>query len=118
VKLHEAINMGGKSIDTILHDCESLVHFFAGIANIKLKEPQPSIYQSKPFVDLLESSIDFIESFVDLLESSIDFIESFVDLPESSIDFDEPFVDLLESSIYLPQPRIRPAESGPDQSLQ
>ncbi len=104
MKLHEAINMGGKSIDTILHDCESLVHFFAGIANIKLKEPQPSIYQSKPFVDLLESSIDFIESFVDL--------------PESSIDFDEPFVDLLESSIYLPQPRIRPAESGPDQSLQ
>ena len=36
MKLHEPIDMGCQSINSILHDRESLVHFFSEITNIKL----------------------------------------------------------------------------------
>jgi len=58
MKLHESIDVGGKSINTILHDRESLIHLFTEITNIKLDKPKPPIYLPKPRVYLLESRID------------------------------------------------------------
>ena len=70
MKLHEPIDVGRKSIDTILHARESLVHFLPENANIKLEKPKSVIYLPKSFVDLLKSFVDLTKSRIRPLKSS------------------------------------------------
>ena len=62
MKLHEPIDMGCKSINAILHDRESLVHFLSEITNIKLDQPKSAIYLAKSFVDLPEPRARLLKS--------------------------------------------------------
>ena len=77
MKLHEPIDMGCESVNTILHDRESFVHLLTETTKFKVDEPKLPI-------DLPESCIYLAESFVYLDESSVYLPEPCVRLPEAT----------------------------------
>ena len=91
MKLHEPIDVGRKSINTILHARESLVHFLPENAKVK--------------IDDIESPINLHKSAINLLKSPVNLRESTINLLNSPIIPRKPAIDLLES-------RIRPLKSS------
>ena len=85
MKLHEPIDVGRKSIDTILHARESLVHFVSENAKVKIDDIESPINLRKTAINLLKSPVNLRESTINLLNSPI--------IPR------KPAVDLLESHI-------------------
>ncbi|HTN72642.1 MAG TPA: hypothetical protein VMO00_16295, partial [Methylomirabilota bacterium] len=78
MKLHKPVDMRCKSINTIFHDRESIVHILSEIANIQLDNVKPPVYLLKSFVYPLESFIYLLKSFVYLLKSFVYLLKSFV----------------------------------------
>ncbi len=80
MKLHERIDMSRKSINTIFHSREFLVHLFSDIANIKLDNLKSTLYRLKSLVYLLKSPVYLLKSLVYLLKSRIYLPKSYVRL--------------------------------------
>ena len=56
MKLHEPIDMGCESVDTILHHRESLVHLLTEITKLKMDDPKLPVYLAEPRVRLPEAT--------------------------------------------------------------
>ena len=105
MKLHEPIDVGRKSIDTILHARESLVHFLPENAKVKIDDIESPINLHKSAINLLKSPVNLRESTINLLNSPIIPRKSTINLFNSPIIPRKPAIDLLES-------RIRPLKSS------
>jgi hypothetical protein len=119
MKLHEPINMGGKSIDTILHARESLVHFLPENAKVMIDDIESPINLHKSAINLLKSPVNLREPTINLLNSPIIPREPTINLFNSPVILRESTINLLDSPIIPRKPaidllesRIRPLKSS------
>jgi hypothetical protein len=103
--------VGRKSIDTIFHARESLVHFVSENAKVKIDDIESPINLHKSAINLLISSVNLRESTINLLNSPIIPRKPTINLFNSPVILRESTINLLDSPIIPRKPAVDLLES-------